>query len=137
MELLSETTLVTGIRPVRRRNELPRTMNLGTRPAARLEPLVPDPHGRPLKGKELQDMLAVLRSKPQASDITAVEGDLGSVEDDIRDLLHDMLMLQAAGDYEGTKRFLDKYGKPQQSLLDAIGRLNDVPVDIRAVYTYK
>src|SRR6185295_3239933 len=29
----------------------------------------------------------------------------------IRDLLHDMLMLQAAGDYAGTKRFLDTYGK--------------------------
>jgi len=54
----------------------------------------------------------------------------------IRDLLHDMLMLQAAGDYEGTKAFLDKYGKPQKSLLDAIERLNDVPVDIRPVYTY-
>jgi len=54
----------------------------------------------------------------------------------IRDLLHDMLTLQAAGDYEGTKAFLDKYGKPQQSLLDAIERLNDVPVDIRPVYTY-
>jgi hypothetical protein len=54
----------------------------------------------------------------------------------IRDLLHDMLMLQAAGDYEGTKAFLDRYGKPQQRLLDAIERLNDVPVDIRPVYTY-
>lgn len=54
----------------------------------------------------------------------------------IRDLLRDMLMLQAAGDYEGTKAFLDKYGQPQKSLLDAIGRLEDVPVDIRPVYTY-
>lgn len=52
----------------------------------------------------------------------------------IRDLLHDMLVLQAAGDYEGTKAFLDKYGKPQKSLLDAIDKLNDVPVDIRPVY---
>ena len=54
----------------------------------------------------------------------------------MRDLLHDMLMLQAAGDYEGTKAFLDKYGHPQKSLLDAIARLDDVPVDIRPVYTY-
>ncbi|MFL6203130.1 MAG: dipeptidyl-peptidase 3 family protein [Thermoanaerobaculia bacterium] len=54
----------------------------------------------------------------------------------IRDLLHDMLTLQAAGDYEGTKAFLDKYGKPEKSLLDAIERLADVPVDIRPVYTY-
>jgi hypothetical protein len=52
----------------------------------------------------------------------------------IRDLLHDMLMLQAAGDYEGTKRFLDTYGKATQPLRDAIGRLKDLPVDIRPVY---
>jgi hypothetical protein len=52
----------------------------------------------------------------------------------IRDLLHDMLMLQATGDYEGTKRFLDKYGKATQPLRDAIGRLKDLPVDIRPVY---
>ena len=54
----------------------------------------------------------------------------------IRDLLHDILMLQAAGDYEGTKAFLDKYGKAPQSLLDAIDKLDGVPVDIRPVYTY-
>jgi hypothetical protein len=52
----------------------------------------------------------------------------------IRDLLHDMLTLQARGDYEGTKRFLDTYGKPTQGLRDAIGRLKAVPVDIKPVY---
>ena len=52
----------------------------------------------------------------------------------IRDLLHDMLMLQAAGDYAGTKRFLDTYGKPTPALREAIGRLKDLPVDIRPVY---
>jgi hypothetical protein len=52
----------------------------------------------------------------------------------IKDLLHDMLMLQAAGDYAGTKRFLDTYGKPSQALRNAIGRLKDLPVDIQPVY---
>ena len=52
----------------------------------------------------------------------------------IRDLLHDMLTLQARGDYAGTKSFLDTYGKPSQALRDAIGRLKDVPVDIRPLY---
>ncbi len=52
----------------------------------------------------------------------------------IRDLLHDMLALQARGDYEGTKRFLDTYGKPTQALRDAIGRLKAVPVDIKPEY---
>ena len=55
----------------------------------------------------------------------------------IRDLLHDMLMLQARGDYEGTQKFLEKYGQPKESLIKAIDRLGDVPVDIRPVYTYK
>ncbi|MEA2600390.1 MAG: dipeptidyl-peptidase [Acidobacteriota bacterium] len=52
----------------------------------------------------------------------------------IRDLLHDMLTLQARGDYEATKKFLDTYGKPSQALRDAIGRLSAVPVDIRPLY---
>lgn len=53
----------------------------------------------------------------------------------IHDLLHDMLMLQARGDYAGTKSFLDTYGKPSQALRDAIGRLKEVPVDIRPIYS--
>ncbi len=49
----------------------------------------------------------------------------------IETLLNEMLMLQATGDYEGTARFLETYGKASEPLLKAIGRLDDVPVDIR------
>jgi hypothetical protein len=52
----------------------------------------------------------------------------------IRDLLREMLMLQAVGDYAGTKKFLDTWGQPSQAMRDAIGRLSDVPVDIRPIY---
>ena len=52
----------------------------------------------------------------------------------IRDLLHDLLMLQALGDYEGTVAFLERYGQPTEPLLAAIGRLEDLPVDLDAVY---
>jgi hypothetical protein len=52
----------------------------------------------------------------------------------IRDLLHDMLTLQANGDYAGTKAFLEKYGKATPQLREALGRLSAVPVDIRPVY---
>jgi hypothetical protein len=52
----------------------------------------------------------------------------------IRDLLHDMLMLQARGDYAGTKAFLEKYGKATPTLRAALGRLGTLPVDIRPVY---
>ena len=45
-----------------------------------------------------------------------------------------MLMLQATGDYEGTAKFLETYGQASVPLLEAIGRLDDVPVDIRPSY---
>jgi hypothetical protein len=53
----------------------------------------------------------------------------------IRDLLREMLTLQATGDYEGTKRFLEKYGHPTPPLEAAIARLADLPVDLDARYT--
>jgi hypothetical protein len=52
----------------------------------------------------------------------------------LSDLLHEMLMIQARGDYAGTKSFLDTWGKPGPELLAAIDRLADVPVDIRPVF---
>ncbi len=52
----------------------------------------------------------------------------------IRDLLHDILILQARGDYEGTKSFLAKYGRAGDSLKTALGRLQGVPVDVRPIY---
>lgn len=53
----------------------------------------------------------------------------------IRDLLHDMLVLQARGDYAATKTFLDTYGQPTQGMRDTIATLNkSVPVDIRPIY---
>jgi len=55
--------------------------------------------------------------------------------DGIRDLLHDMLMLQANGDYEGTATFLESYGRPSDELLEAIARLQSVPVDIRPIFS--
>ncbi|HVF59719.1 MAG TPA: hypothetical protein VNJ70_07925 [Thermoanaerobaculia bacterium] len=55
----------------------------------------------------------------------------------VRDLLRDMLLLQATGDYAGTQRFLERYGKATPELLAAVGRLGDVPVDVRPVYAYE
>lgn len=62
----------------------------------------------------------------------AVSGAFGGA---IRDLLHDMLMLQATGDYAGTVAFLDRYGRASEELVAAVDRLADVPVDIRPIYT--
>ena len=53
----------------------------------------------------------------------------------IESLLHEMLMLQATGDYQGTATFLDRYGRATPELEAAIGRLEEVPVDIRPIYS--
>jgi hypothetical protein len=54
--------------------------------------------------------------------------------DAIKKLLNQYLMLEARGDYAGTKAFLDKYGVASPALLAAIERLKDVPVDIRPLF---
>jgi hypothetical protein len=45
-----------------------------------------------------------------------------------------MLMLQANGDYEGTRGFLESYGRASEALVAAIDQLGEVPVDILPVY---
>ena len=52
----------------------------------------------------------------------------------IRELAHDILMLQALGDYPGTAAFLDRWGTATPQLTAAVARLEDVPVDIRPLY---
>ena len=52
----------------------------------------------------------------------------------LRELLAEMLMLQARGDYSGTKAFLERWGQPTPPLLAAIERLKDLPVDLDADY---
>jgi len=49
----------------------------------------------------------------------------------VRELLAEILMLQARGDYAGTEAFLDRWGRATPELEAAIGRLREVPVDIR------
>lgn len=53
----------------------------------------------------------------------------------IRALLAEMLTLQAKGDYAGTRKFLETYGKASPSLVAAVARLSGVPVDIRPLYS--
>jgi hypothetical protein len=52
----------------------------------------------------------------------------------IEQLLTEMLMLQATGDYDGTATFLDTYGVASDELVAAIDRLEGIPVDIRPLY---
>lgn len=52
----------------------------------------------------------------------------------VRDLSHDLLMLEARGDYEGAKAFIQKYRYLSEPVQAALESLRDVPVDIRPIY---
>jgi len=60
--------------------------------------------------------------------------DPAKMESGVRDLLHDMLMLQATGDYAGVKAFMAKWAKLDPQATAAIATMTAIPVDIRPVY---
>jgi hypothetical protein len=47
---------------------------------------------------------------------------------------HDLLMIQAAGDYEAGKAFIEKYGEVHEPMEQAWAHLAEVPVDIEPIY---
>ena len=51
----------------------------------------------------------------------------------VRDLTHDLLTLEAKGDYDGAKKMLDTLGVLRPSVRRAIDRLKDIPTDIDPV----
>lgn len=60
--------------------------------------------------------------------------DAAKMEAGLRDLLHDQLMLQATGDYEGTKAFFARWAQLDDHAREAIGAMGAIPVDIRPLY---
>ncbi|HKT86061.1 MAG TPA: hypothetical protein VJQ77_08255 [Novosphingobium sp.] len=52
----------------------------------------------------------------------------------LRDLLHDILMLQATGDYEGTKAFMAKWVTLDAEAEGVIAAMGQLPVDIWPIY---
>lgn len=54
--------------------------------------------------------------------------------DAVKSLAHDILMIQALGDYEAGAAFVEKYGQMGPELQSALERLSDVPTDIRPSY---
>ena len=52
----------------------------------------------------------------------------------IRDLVREIVVRQATGDYAGTKAFLDKWGAPDAEANQVIGTLTHIPIDIRPTY---
>jgi hypothetical protein len=51
----------------------------------------------------------------------------------VRDLVHDLLTVEANGDYAGAKKMLDELGVLRPSMERALERLKDIPVDIEPV----
>ncbi|QIG78336.1 dipeptidyl-peptidase 3 family protein [Stakelama tenebrarum] len=60
--------------------------------------------------------------------------DMDKMEAGIRALLHDMLMLQAHGDYEGTRAFFSRWAHLDSHAEAAIAAMDDIPVDIQPIY---
>jgi hypothetical protein len=48
----------------------------------------------------------------------------------VRDLAHDLLTIEATGDYASAKKMLDTLGVIRPSVAAAIAKLKDIPVDI-------
>jgi hypothetical protein len=59
--------------------------------------------------------------------------EFGKVKGAVRDLAHDLLTLEATGDYAGAKRMLDTYAKLRPEMSRAIDRLADLPTDIAPI----
>jgi len=54
----------------------------------------------------------------------------GKIKSVVRDLDHDLLTLEATGDYAGAKKMLDGLGVLRPELAAALGTLKDIPTDI-------
>ena len=53
----------------------------------------------------------------------------------VRDLTHDLLTVEAEGNYEGAKKMLDTLGVIRPEFQKALDQLGDVPVDIEPIFT--
>lgn len=60
--------------------------------------------------------------------------DEAKMEAGLRDLLHDQLMLQATGDYDGAKAFFARWAQLDEPARGAIAAMEQIPVDIRPLY---
>jgi hypothetical protein len=58
----------------------------------------------------------------------------GRIGEAVRDLDHDLLTLEATGDYAGAKRMLETLGVLGPSIAQALEKLKAIPVDIDPVF---
>jgi hypothetical protein len=60
--------------------------------------------------------------------------DAAKVQGAVRDLAHDLLTIEATGDYAGARRMLDTLGVLRPNISATLGRVGNVPVDIRPIF---
>ncbi|HVO64250.1 MAG TPA: hypothetical protein VMT53_25240 [Terriglobales bacterium] len=60
--------------------------------------------------------------------------DMAKVRDAVRDLDHDLLTLEAEGDYAGAKKMLDELGVIRSSVKRVLGKLEGIPTDIEPIF---
>ena len=60
--------------------------------------------------------------------------DESRIDGAIRDLVADIVRLQATGDYAGVKAFLDRYAVLDAEAESVIASMGDIPIDIRPIY---
>ena len=60
--------------------------------------------------------------------------DYTKIKDAVRDLTHDLLTLEAEGNYAGAKQMLETLGVLRPEFKAALDKLSDIPVDIEPVF---
>jgi hypothetical protein len=94
-----------------------RTLRFGTHEA----------HG---KGMAVQVSYLMQRGAFIAREDGTFAVDYTKIKDAVRDLDHDMLTLEAQGDYAGAKKLLEQYGTVPKEFQKAIDKMRNLPVDI-------
>jgi hypothetical protein len=59
--------------------------------------------------------------------------DFTKIQSGVRDLVHDLLEIEATGDYARAKKMLDELGVIRPALQKALDRLQDIPTDIEPI----
>jgi len=59
---------------------------------------------------------------------------LGKFAGGIKELAHDLLMIEAQGSYSGAQELVKKYGKVPAPMAKLLGSLGDIPVDVDPVF---
>ena len=59
--------------------------------------------------------------------------DFAKIQPAVRDLVHDLLTIEAAGDYAGAKKMLDQLAVVRPVVQQALTKLTDIPTDIEPI----